>query len=61
MDPDSGVELGLGRAAIKRHGEPLDDLPGIWSDHMTAKYKVSSLVDNQFHHRSLVPPGEGVL
>ena len=61
MNPDGGIKLRLGRATIERHGETLDDFTRVGTDHMTAQYSVGQAIDDQFHHRSLVAAGEGVL
>jgi len=61
MDTDGRIELRLGRAAIKRNRKALDDLPGVGTDHMTAKHAVGFSIDDQLHHRPFVAAGQSVL
>ena len=61
MHADGRVELGLGRAALHRDGEALDDLAGVGADHVNAEHAVDPLVDNELHQRALGVAGQRVL
>jgi hypothetical protein len=42
MDADGRIELRLRRAALQRHGKPLNDLPRVRANHVAADDAVSS-------------------
>ena len=54
MNADGFVELSLGRAAIERDGQPLDDLASISAHHMATEHPIAQTIDHQLHHGSLV-------
>src|SRR5690349_3801804 len=61
MNSDRGIELSLGRAAVERDRQALNNFPGIVADHVAAKHLICSPVDNEFHHGPFITAGEGVL
>ena len=60
MDTDGHIELRLGRTAVKRHGQALNDLSGIGSHHVAAQNLIRGLVNNQLHHGPLIASGKSM-
>ena len=61
MNADRGIELSLGRAAVERNRQALNNFPGIGTDHVAAEHLICTPVDNEFHHGPFITAGEGVL
>ncbi len=61
VDPDGGVELGFGGAALQRHSESLDDLTGVGAHHVNPENLIGGAVDHELHHGVFVATREGVL
>lgn len=61
MNADRGIELSLGRAAVERNRQTLNNFSGIGTDHVAAEHLICTPVDNEFHHGPFITAGERVL
>src|ERR1044071_6899555 len=61
MDSNSRIELSLGRPAVQRNRESLDDLACVRSDHVTAEDPIGRAIDDQLHHCAVAFPRQRVL
>ena len=61
MNTDGRVELGLVRAAVHCHGQSLDDLTCVGSDHVASYDFVRCLIGDDLHHDILISASQSVL
>ena len=61
MNADRCIELSLGRAAVERNRQALNDFPGIGAYHVAPEHLVCTPFDHEFHHHPFITAGERVL